>query len=746
MNIINRFKKWFFNEENIGIINIGDLLKIPGREYYKDDLEKLNQIDIYKEEYYKILSKRKLISSKELSFDNLEKEFLMNIQLILNFYLNNDIINEQNELESKMIYHNPHEYIYINYYIDKKINLIKLQLYLNDINNMEIETIEKLIALEELSKGKRVALINRMPLNEKINNLKIILDTIHKQKIAISLEINNYLLNLSSNNQSFYNNDEIESFLIKKYQTVYDLAKNYIKEGTLENIAKLDNDISIKIALIEKELEIYVYTHKDDINMLNQELDILDNTKKNLSNQKELLNKIKVIEDKYHIFNEYGRNIVIYDNLYKLYKIKFDILTIDINYLENSPLINENEQAKKFYKDITDKKIQRILMGENSYIEEIYDNDYKEAIKLIAFYLKGSLSQFRLDNILIDKLKLALLLAFDKKDGLVQYFNQNKIRIDDNQRFSLDYDPRMYKFQEEIPLDTCFQIMTANDDNKHYQFNHPLYKLYKLTANQPQFLNSNIYDLMEGLISIRINRPLDEDDNILEYINKKAHNKTVIFPQSLEEIDGRLFNKETCPKNIILNRGLKRITNNALKGYEFEHLFLPSSIEYISPDAMDFNSVKWLYFMDYENSKILHDEESLLLIIHNLFNVVKINDDSDYEKIDDNNLNVYRERIKVAIRTNLKDINLYDDRGKEILVINTQDLEIIKNRWRENLKDKKPSYYSYDFSGKWLWYAEKNIYSLQLEDAIQILNRLKTIIKAETGHELTFIKKKEKQK
>ena len=61
MNIIDRLKKWFFNEEKVGIINIGDIIQIPGRDYYKDDLAKLNQIDIYKEEYLNILSKRKCL-------------------------------------------------------------------------------------------------------------------------------------------------------------------------------------------------------------------------------------------------------------------------------------------------------------------------------------------------------------------------------------------------------------------------------------------------------------------------------------------------------------------------------------------------------------------------------------------------------------------------------------------------------------------------------------------------------------
>ena len=165
MNIIDRFKKWFFQEEKVGLISIGDIIQIPGREYYKDDLAKLNQIDIYKEEYLNILSKRKLISSKEISFDNLEKEFLMHIELILNLYLNKEqFINMTSES-----------------YIKEKINMFKLQLYLNEINNMETETIEKLIALEELQKGKRVPIANRSLLSEKINSLKMIVLSFRNQ-------------------------------------------------------------------------------------------------------------------------------------------------------------------------------------------------------------------------------------------------------------------------------------------------------------------------------------------------------------------------------------------------------------------------------------------------------------------------------------------------------------------------------------------------------------------------------------
>ena len=42
MKFIDKLRKIFFNEENIGIINIGDLLQIPGREYFNNRKDIIN--------------------------------------------------------------------------------------------------------------------------------------------------------------------------------------------------------------------------------------------------------------------------------------------------------------------------------------------------------------------------------------------------------------------------------------------------------------------------------------------------------------------------------------------------------------------------------------------------------------------------------------------------------------------------------------------------------------------------------
>lgn len=729
MNIIDRFKKWFFQEENIGLINIGDIIQIPGREYYKDDFAKLNQIDIYKEDYLKILSKKKLISSKEISFDNLEKEFLMHIELILNLYLNKEEISIITTEEA---------------YLKEKINLMKLQLYFNEINNMENETIEKLIALEELSKGKRVPLVNRRLLNEKINNLKMILLSFRNQKVAISIEIKNYLMILNSNSL----NEQIDStYAFKKYEEVHNLAKDFISTNNLFNIDNLNIDYIAKIALIEKELEIYAYLHKKDTNILKQELVNIKNTPITSSNKEQLLERVTIIENKYYVFEEYGRGIITYENLFELYKLKFDILTYNINNLDKNPLIPKTKIEYKCYEEIINKKFECILMGKNTYLNDIYEEKTKQAIKEIAFYLKGIAPQKHATSIITDKYRLALLLAFDSENGLVKFFNQNMINTEEAIiKYGAKYNRAVFEFTESIPLDTCFQIVEANEmnnpnDSTHY--NHPLYRLFKLTNNLPQYTTSGgfkTYFLPEGLKKINT-LFLHRTDPLRNYINLKSNKNTVIFPYTMEEINGHLFYEYIHPVNVILNNGLKIIGDHALKHQQMEHLILPSTVELISRHAFDFQSIKWLYFNDFENSKLLHDKEALRTLIKELFYVFPVGINPKLEEVQDG---VYREYILIGINTTLKDINLYNDKGKQILVINADRLSFNKKRFRSPDIIKKISFFPYKQTITWTDPLELN--TLSLEDINDIIARLQTIIKEELGYNLVFTQHKEKTK
>lgn len=722
MNIINRFKKWFFKEEKVDLISIGDMIKIPGRDYYKNDLVKLSQIDIYKDEYYKILSKRKIISSKEISFDNLEKEFLMHIELILNLYLNKD---ETMTITSE------------EEYLNKKINMLKLQLYFNEVKNMENETIEKLIALEELLKGKRVPIVNRQLLNEKINNLKMILLSFRNQKVAISIEIKNYLMMLN-NTETYYKIDI--SQLGRKYWDIRDLASDFIPEDKLNNIDNLKVDHIIKIALIEKELEIYVYLHKKDTENIKKEISTMKKIPITSLNKEQFLKDIAPIEKKYYIFKKYGRGIITYDNLYELYKLKFNILTYNINIQDSSPFIWQSRNELKYYEEIISKKFEKIVIGKNEYINIIYDDEANKAIKEIALYLNDK-NNFA-HNILLTKLKLALLLAFDRKDGIVDFFNQNMINTEEaNIKYSIDYDCNAFELADRIPLDTCFQIMESQEKTKKQYsivYDHPLYKLYKLTMNLPQFNIGSIYALPEGLVKINIPYIELNPKGLHGYINRKIQNNTVIFPSTLEEINGHVFEQKAL--KIVLNIGLKKIGKHALSNQRTEHLFIPSSVELIEEGALNYKSIKWLYFTDFENSKLLHDKSALRKLIKELFYVSPIGTNPKLEEVYDG---VYRECITIGINTTLKDINLYNDKGKRILVIKTEKLMFSKKRFRSQPMVKN---YLFAYNQITNWNNPMELHSLKLEDIEDIIERLRIIIKEEIGYDLAFTREQAKTK
>ena len=82
MNFISAIKNLFLKDKKVNIIDINDILQIPDRTYYKDDLDKIKLIDLYKEQYNEILSKRKIKTSKELKLDNLQNKMIMYTDLL----------------------------------------------------------------------------------------------------------------------------------------------------------------------------------------------------------------------------------------------------------------------------------------------------------------------------------------------------------------------------------------------------------------------------------------------------------------------------------------------------------------------------------------------------------------------------------------------------------------------------------------------------------------------------------------
>ena len=315
MSVISTIKKWFHKEKNASIINISDVLQIPTREFYNDNPEKLAKIDEYKKEYSKLFSRLKIVTFKELESNDLKDNVMMNINLIIQICTKTEI----------------------NESLKQSIDIIKLKMYLSTISDMESETLEKLIALKELQTKRLIHPLNKVTLNGEINHLTNILVILMNQKRAIESMIKAYLLKANSN-QTEITNDEIN----KKHDEVLSLATGIIDVSSIVNpeYTKL-----LKIAMIERELEIYVYkNHNDELKKLNRELEEITKIEKyELRKHKQsVLNKITQLEKIYKVYDEYGRGYAIDDAMLNLYRIKFDILTCDINIQKESPFKYEN--------------------------------------------------------------------------------------------------------------------------------------------------------------------------------------------------------------------------------------------------------------------------------------------------------------------------------------------------------------------------------------------------------------------
>ena len=134
--MFDKLKKLLKKEAlSVNLINYGDILNIPDRNYYKKDQEVLDLIDSYKSRYFNILSNKKTVLSKELELDGLQTDILMNIDIVLR------TINEEN--------------IFSLAKEELMISVIKLNLYMQEIQGMELETTIRLIALKELVSNRR---------------------------------------------------------------------------------------------------------------------------------------------------------------------------------------------------------------------------------------------------------------------------------------------------------------------------------------------------------------------------------------------------------------------------------------------------------------------------------------------------------------------------------------------------------------------------------------------------------------
>ena len=692
MGFINKLKAFFFNEPQVAIINIGDLIQIPGRDYFKDNKNYLDLIDNYKKECLKILSQKKTILTKDISSNELINKKDMYLDLLLNIVMKEDYYT----YESQDL-------------LDNKIILLKLKLYQEGINKIENETIARLIALSEIDKSRRVPIRNRNTIKNEIENLKISLYTLISQKISINKEIDNYLTHISISDNRMYPSkiEERRDKTIKYASSIMNVGEIFSnKELTDNNIYK---QMAI-IALLETKIEEYLYTNKPSMWYLNGSADSIKYTPdlnyreaKTIKNR--LLQDLNKLEEQYMLYHKFGRNLVTYDDWYSLYSAKFRILTFDISenyddaYLDNLIFGNVNEIESKIYASIITHKQFNIARGANQVINAIHESitvkqhdlyTEQNIKKVLANYFKDDSTRFEFygtKDYHISVETLRLLLSLDSKKDFYRLLNSqiNIHKLPNNSCFNIFKEHNgAFVFDDKIPLSTVIEIIDNKGIPDYYKCLKELYTLYKEIYGNYFLIANDIFDRIPDGVKYSDLYLLPEGIKILQgnyethnyYLNKvinEVNDKIVIFPKSLKEIDGAFF-KPNSTKGMILNDGLERIGYySQIETYK-EILDIPSSITWCDKYGIEMYNIKALRFKDYTNSKILQNPKELSKMLVDSLVCYPLN----YKNHRTNkSISAITHKIDVDVKIESEVIKyiILESNGKDVIKINLNDIK-----------------------------------------------------------------------
>ncbi len=603
MNIINRIKNIIKRKESVqDIINLSGNIIIQNRESLNiSDLEKLDKI---KEEYIEMI-KGKILFSGDLDSKILQKEMNMQLELITNLFLQEDTnifdkINGNTKL--KMI-----------------IKSKKLLIYLSKIIEMKNEVELRLIALLEILKEVYLTKYKREIIKTKYENLTNTYIQFKTQGEAIGLDILTALNDIKSE-------EEIqEKEILDKLKEVEECIKITYPQDYKNYINREYENIYEHIAYLERKLEIYVYKNKEIFSLLfwkNLSNKFQRNDFSYLSYKKDAFQKIETI---LKIFSLYGRNIVDYNFIEKLYYYKFLNITNNI-YKEYDPKTFENLSyiEMECYDKIINKIIESILLNENWVLYELFSSDIDNLTKFIkttSNLLKSI--EYSTYNILNSQTLLAFILSFTKKNGPIEFLKNCLVS-------KVDYKFPQYSvfiWCQKIPLLTVCKLI---DYNYLEETKDPYYNIYKIIKNKIKQPN---YILLEGLKEINFDLDylvdyIEKDKTLKEIINSEVKNKIVYTPSTLETMNGQFWTIDSS--ELILNDGLKSLVFTAsLEPKSFYILSIPSSLNNIYLDLISRNIyINNLIFRDYKNSKILNDRNTLKYFCSIIFSV-------DHKKLND---------------------------------------------------------------------------------------------------------------
>ena len=571
MNFLLRlFKK---EKHNIGVIRFGDNLVIPGRDYFKDEKD-IILLENYKKHYLEMLKNKAVVTTPYFNSKSLKEQMNMYIDLLLGLVMDNNNFCE----------YAPEELL---------VQIAKLKMYYDEMIVLKNEIILRLIALKEIKKEKRIPRHNKISLEEEINSLSVILEMFIYREASINIEIKNYFDVLATRDLS----EVDESLLNERLTRLLFLTKGIVDKN------KLYDDIKLNVALLEKECEIYAYTHKEEALKLKESYDFND-------------------EGKILLFYEYGKDIFDHDFVKEFYLYKFNLLVTDINNNCNESPINDEDYGFPFYEEIIADKINNLDTSYyfNDMIEKnVVMMDVIVQLEEAREYLKIKEGKFDYEEILKNKYKLAFLVSLEKENGIKDYFNKNIIDVKtDNEWNKYNKYIDFVEFKNKVHLSTLYELFATDKDK------HTLYSIYE--ANR---LENNLL-IPYGVKRINLNLlPHEYIKRIEKEVNSR---KKYTFPNSLKSIRGAMDYFGYDFSNLYFPDGLEEL----MIGY---NATIPSSVEILNR-CYD-NHIGYIKFRDFKNSKIVNDKEKFIKFLEDFSEEIDTNK-TDYHTPSSYSLEVQR--------------------------------------------------------------------------------------------------------
>ena len=655
MNIITILKNFFYktfkgevNQPSTDIVVYKSLIKIPNKKIFKYNKEVLSKIKKYKKKYYEILNTDATLVSKNLSFGDFYDELRTNSNLILNIIIKHEdnsqfFFNEENEIDKKL---------------KKELNKLKLNLYEKRIDEMELETIIRGIALQEVYYERLLFLkkdkINAI--NKELSILTISLNNFYYQKESLKREKQTYQTELETSEiKEKISFNELEARAKIKYEYLLNNV-NFIPNVT-DKLNEREESYLSKLAYLERKIEIYIYENKELLEQIDAKLEqYLDFQNITKDKKDQLLNEIKYFEQVCKIICEYGRNILIREILYKLYRFKFELLTFDILNQKQSPFLFTNDLEFQIYEEIVMNKISNLLNPKNKITQKLFGDDIKKALKIIISILKkGNINSsiYEPNKILINIDKLCLLLSFDTFDGLQELYNRRTINFTHYiSNTGIKLFNNIFSWEEYVPLETIYRwrILDSVQEyiEKRWLISEPQYIQEHLLPTKEYIdqtktlfilytyfdkhrtIDRNTYYIPEGIVEIKLEseknmEELQKSDIIQKDLEKYNKGIKIICPSGLKSWKGCFFGNKLYvdhwAKEIVLNGGLKVLGDNAVGAAYNSSVSIPSSVQEIYSGLFLVNVLKTITFKDFINSSLLHDKRKLNLFLSKFIEV-----------------------------------------------------------------------------------------------------------------------------